>query len=193
MLSQPVQLQVGYFHAGDTLNRKFPPHPPATLPPCPLPTQIMHNVTRYSAVESNGTLVTQQWRARLRAPPNCGGFFAVASLRAAMLQLLKYCAAHTKEASKTLECFLSSFHTCIPYRGVLACVVEQYGRPSRVLGEPLRHIVDFPVQNDPAVLELFVLSDFLAREARKLRRRRNHPRARHSRNRKGILSNAKNR
>ena len=70
--------------------------------------------------------------------------------------------------------------------------MEQYGRPSRVLGEPLRHIVDFPVQNDPAVLELFVLSNFLAREARKLRRRRDHLRARRAT--RGIakeLSNAK--
>lgn len=65
--------------------------------------------------------------------------------------------------------------------------MEQYGRPSGVLGEPLRHIVDLPVQNDPAVLELFVLSDFLAREARKLRRRRDHLGDRHSRNRKGTL------
>ena len=86
-------------------------------------------------------------------------------------------ALHTQgKVARLYSCF--SFHTCIPYRGVLACVVEQYGRPSRVLGEPLRHIVDFPVQNDPAVLELFVLSNFLAREARKLRRRRDHLRAR---------------
>ena len=119
-------------------------------------------------------------RVRFRAPP-----LQLLQLQGyVLLQLSKYRAAHTKKASRT---FLSSSHTCIPYRGVLACIVEQYGRPPRVLGEPLRHIVDFPMQNDPAVLELFVLSDLLAREARKIRWRRSHLRDHHSRNRKCIL------
>ena len=127
---------------------------------------------------------------RVRAPPNRGRFFfAVASLRAATATLR---CTHKGSYQDYIECFLFFFHTCIPYRGVLACVVEQHGRPSRVLGEPLRHIVNFPVQNDPAVLELFVLSDFLAREARKLRRRRDHLRARRAtRGIAKVLSNAK--
>lgn len=55
-----------------------------------------------------------------------------------------------------------------PHRRIFSAIVQQQSSAAWMFSEPVGDVVDFPVQDDPAIVLLSVLEDLLARKARQL-------------------------